>query len=280
MREPEIFQEVIQRFYQKKDIDDEILFYILDYMSEQFVESRDDVEWQCYDWLLDKLNKIWQYKQFDQVSTEQSYLYGGIWGSLSMLSYIKKKKTLSQTSHVLAAKYENDSAFVFLRSIYNNPGLQNKKLAELCDVSTARISQIASHALKDGLISTQIFGKEKCYYIRTMGESVYDIIQRQKDKLESIKKPDYKTIYFSNDENDFFLKYQQLSVVLGKLSQHNKVVVAVAFAKKQEDIWSFDRYEINDERKNILWEQAMNNSNGNFMNLWKVQREVALINQQ
>ena len=280
MRQPEIFQEVIQRFYQQKDIEDEMLFYILDDMSERFVESRDDIEWQCYDWILEKLNKIWQYKKFDQISAEQSYLYGGIWGSLSMLSYIKKKKTQSQTSHVLAAKYENDSALVFLKSIYNNPGLQNKKLAELCDVSPARISQIASNAIKDGLISTQIFGKEKCYYIRTMGECVCDIIQRHKDKLDSIKEIDYKAIYFSNDENNFFAKYRQLSLELEKLSQHNKVVVAVAIARKQEDVGSFDRYEINGERKNILWEQAMSNSNGNFMNLWKAQREVAMINRR
>lgn len=280
MREPEIFKEVIQRFYQKKDIDDEMLFWILDYMSELFVESHDDLEWQCYEWLLDKLNKVWQYKMLDQITTEQSYLYGGIWGCLSMLSYIKEKKSKSQKSHELAVQYEKDAKYVFLSSIYNNPGLQNRKLADICEVTPARISQIASEAIKDGLISVQEFGKEKCYFIRTLGECVYEIAHKQKDKLaENFKMLDYKMVAFSNDDNDFWIKVMRVNSTLGKLSQHNKVVVAVAFSKKQEDIQTKDIYELKEERKNNLWEQEMNSLYGGYMNSWNLQKEVGMINQ-
>lgn len=66
--------------WSKKEIEDEMVFYIFDKTSERFVESHDDTEWQCYEQFLDKLNKIWQYKQFEGLSSEQSYLYGGIWG--------------------------------------------------------------------------------------------------------------------------------------------------------------------------------------------------------
>ena len=280
MREPEIFQEVIQRFYQKKDINDEMLFWILDYMSELFVESRDDLEWQCYERLLNKLNKVWQYKMFDQITTEQSYLYGGIWGCLSMLSFIKRKKSESQKSHELAVQYEKDAKYDFLSSIYNNPGLQNRKLADICDVTPARISQIASEALKDGLISVQEFGKEKCYFIRTLGECVYEIVHKQKDKLvESFKMLDYKMVAFSNEDNDFWIKLMQINSMLGKLSQHNKVVVAVAFSKKQEEIQSKKIYELKEERKNNLWEKEMNSLYGGYMNSWNLQKEVGMINQ-
>ncbi len=61
MKELTIFQEIRERFSQKKEIEDEMVFYILDKMSERFVESHDDTEWQCYEQFLDKLNKIWQY---------------------------------------------------------------------------------------------------------------------------------------------------------------------------------------------------------------------------
>lgn len=80
MEELTIFQEIRERFSQKKEIEDEMVFFIFDKMSERFVESHDDTEWQCYEQFLDKLNKIWQYKQFEGLSSEQSYLYGGIWG--------------------------------------------------------------------------------------------------------------------------------------------------------------------------------------------------------
>lgn len=176
----EIFQKVMQCFDEKEDIKDEMLFHILDILSEQFVESRDDSKWDCYGQLLDQLNKIWQYKQFEEISAEQSYLFGAIWGGLSMLSSIKKKKVNSQKCHTLAEKYKSNSSYVFLRSILNKPGIQNKELSNLCGVTAARISQIATDALEDGLISVQAFGKEKSYYMRTMGESVYDIIQKNR----------------------------------------------------------------------------------------------------
>ena len=114
MEELSIFKEVMKRFQQKEEIEDEVLFYILDTMSERFVESRNDSEWQCYDHMLDRLNKVWQYKQFQEISSEQSYLYGAIWGALSMLSSIKKKKTISQKSYTLSRKYDNNSAYNFL----------------------------------------------------------------------------------------------------------------------------------------------------------------------
>ena len=100
MEELEIFQEVMQHFQRKEDIEDEVLFYMLDIMSERFVNSHDDLEWQCYENMLDRLDKVWQYGQYEELSSEQSYLYGAIWGSLSMLSCIKKKKATSHKCYV------------------------------------------------------------------------------------------------------------------------------------------------------------------------------------
>lgn len=175
----ELFQEALMLYNQKSAINDELVFSLLDNLSDWFVESRDDSGWQFYEHFLDKFNKIWQYGRCKDLSPEQSYLYGGIWGGLSMLSYIKEKKESSQKCHTLARKYRTGTTYSFLNSIYKTPGMQNKELAETCNVSTARISQIANEALQEGLISSRTFGKEKSYYIRTMGESVHDIAVRQ-----------------------------------------------------------------------------------------------------
>ncbi len=43
--------------WSKKEIEDEMVFYIFDKTSERFVESHDDTEWQCYEQFLDKLTQ-------------------------------------------------------------------------------------------------------------------------------------------------------------------------------------------------------------------------------
>lgn len=281
----EIFQDIIKCFHQKKDIEDEMFFYILDNISTQFAESHDDLNWLSHDQLLNRLDKVWQYKQFDGLDVEQSYLYGGIWGCLKMLSCIQQKKSVSQKCYTIASKYETGSAYTFLNSIYDNPGLHNKRLAQICNVSSARISQIASEALKDGLICAQSSGKEKIYYIRTMGETVHNIVKKRKDELtKQMASPDYKMIIFSNDENDFLKKCMRLNAALNHLNQHNKVAVAIAYHDKQTELASINKYELKRGKEQILWNHEMNNyqmrySNKSFIDFWKEQKEATITNQ-
>ena len=180
MKESEFCQEIIECIREKKDIEDETLFFILDRMSEQFLESQEDREWQNYYKLLYLLDKIWRYQQFETLTTEQSYLYGGIWGCLNMISFIRKKKETLKKCYALASKHEADAVFTFLNAINESPGLQNKKLALLCNISSEEISQISNEALKDELIFFRRFGKEKYYYLRKQGERVIDIVKKNK----------------------------------------------------------------------------------------------------
>ncbi len=280
MKKSEIFQEVIECFDDKKDIEDEMLFFILDRMSERFVESQEDTEWQTYGQLLDRLDKIWQYQQFEALTSEQSYLYGGIWGCLSMLSCIKKKKEASQKCYTTASKYEADAAFAFLNAINESPGLQNKKLAQLCSVTTARISQISNEALKDGLISAQTMGKEKSYYIRTMGERVLDIVKKNKEKLaKSRDQAGYKLLVVSNFEDNMNASYPKMKSFIDIRNRNNNCVWEVCCKKRDETV-SNDRNRSKIERKDMLCRQQMNNSFTTSENTWVVQMGTGLIRQQ
>lgn len=276
MKKLEIFDEIMRRFYQKEAIEDEMFFYIAEIMAERFVESREDSEWQCYEPLLTKLNKIWQYRQCEELSSEQSYLYGGIWGCLSMLSYIKKKKETSEKCHVLAKKYVSGTSFVFLNSIYNNPGVQNKKLAELCNVTPARISQITNEALQEGVISVRVFGKEKSYYMRTLGESVFGIIWEQKDKLaQNANLFDYKVLEFSNEDNDFVKRIMVLNL-MDEMGYGGIKAVAVAY-KENEKISSENTFDSRIGKENNLCIQKTSNLNRNYVNFWEPQMEVDMM---
>lgn len=276
MKELAIFQEIRERFCQKKDIEDEMVFYILDKMSERFVESHDDTEWQCYEHFLDKLNKIWQYKQFDGLSSEQSYLYGGIWGGLSMLAYIKRKKTASQKCHTLASKYGKDSAYLFLNSVYKTPGVQNKELAKLCNETPAKVSQIASEAVKEGLVSTRTLGKEKCYYIRTMGEGVYNIVQKRREQVLVNPKPsDFKMVLFTNEGDDLLNIVRNFCNILNYQNKNSKIAIAIAWGNKQGENQPVSIVE--EGRKNILCKQGMSNLYKDSMIFWGQQKGADMI---
>lgn len=280
MNEQKLLQEYTQIIHQKGLIRDEMVFHIMDMMSEKFVDSQEDFPERCYEQLLGKLNKLWQYKQLEELSSEQSYLYGGIWGCLSMLSWIQKKKKTSQRCHTLAEKYQVDSMFTFLSAVYKKPGIQNKDLAQICKVSTARISQISNDALGDGLISMQSLGREKSYFIRTSGEAVYDILKKKKNKITMSldKQLDYKMIFFSNEENDFSKKVAVLNQAINQLSSCCNVGVAVAFSEKSKEISTPIRYELMKERGRKPWESVMTNSSKKYNSFCKAQKEAGMIN--
>lgn len=267
MKELTIFQEIRERFSQKKEIEDK--------MSERFVESHDDTEWQCYEQFLDKLNKIWQYKQFEGLSSEQSYLYGGIWGGLSMLSYIKKKKIASQKCHTLASKYGEASAYLFLNSVYKTPGVQNKELAKLCNVTPARISQIAGEAVKEGLVSTRTLGKEKRYYIRTMGEGVCNIVQKRREQeLVNPKPSDFKMVLFTNEGDDLMKRVRNFCNTLNYQNKNSEIAIAIAWGNKQGEN---QPVSIVEGRKNILCKQGMSNLYKDSMNFWEQRKGADMI---
>lgn len=281
----DIYQEIIQKVWKKNAIEDEIVYYLWDRISDQYIDHHTDSEKMYHEKLLDRLNSIWQYEQIETLSSEQSFLYGGIWGCLSILSLIRKKRKQKQECHALAHKYNLDSSYLFLQSIYDLPGLQNKKLAEICGVTPARISQIAVEASKEGLISTMVLGKEKYYFIKEMGEDVYNLIQRQKKYLKHIANEDendYKILFFSNKEDNFASKVSNVQPILNYLSeQHDLAAIGIAYQKKSEDFTIEETYmQLNNERSFVLCQQEMNNLYTNYTNFCNVQKGPDMIKLQ
>lgn len=275
MRGSNVLQQVIQRFYQKKEIDDEMIFGILNYISERVVEGYDDAEEQGYEQCLRKMNKMWQYQMYEQMTSEQSWLYGEIWGSLRMLSFIKEKRIKSQKKHALATKYQEGTKYVFLSSVCGTPGLKNRELAKLCDVSTARISQIANEALSDGLISVQEFGKEKCYFIRILGKCVYNIVYENNQKILNIN----KASCFSYNEEGLWEKDMRMNFDIEGVFPTNNIRVAVFSNQKQDNIESKNIIRLKDERRMNLCVQNLKSLPENCANFYKLSKEIDMINQ-
>lgn len=274
-----IFEDILKKIDNSKKLEDEILFFMIDRVTEIFVEER-KLEERQYQRLLGRLDKIWMYKSFESMTQEQSFIYGGIWGCLRMVESLKKKEDSNRKGNQVALKYEAGTMFQVLQSIYDVPGVQNKELAEICNVTTARISQITNSALMDGLITAQPMGKEKSYYIKKYGGNVYKKICEKKRRL-ALKGciPDYKYICLKNSDEDFEKKWALIGNFIRSANEEWFIATAVVVNQEKKNpigVQEFinDASIMSEERKKRLCARIMNNSNNSLELFWNQQMEA------
>ena len=187
--------------------------------------------------LLERMDGMWMYQACCGLSAPQNFLLGGVWGSLRVLKSFFQKKREQQNCHLLGKKYGEDTSFLFLNAIYTHPGIKNQTLAQLCSVSPARISQMASTAASDGLITSQRIGREKYYYLKTMGTNVYEAAkQERKSKHTRCSKVTEKTIYkyilFDNQMDDSTERLRDFIERANWNPDRYGIQIAIAFQEK------------------------------------------------
>lgn len=277
------FEDILKKINGHKKLDDEMLFCMINMIAEVYADDR-EIDEQQYHQLLVKLDKSWIYQQFEDVPSEQSFLAGGIWGCLRMMESIRRKKETEQKGKELAIKYETGTMHQVLQAIYNIPGLQNKELAEMCEVTPARISQITNNALLDGLITARSMGKEKSYYIRNLGEKVYKEIVGKRFKISCIRKtslPDYKYICLSNKDGNFEMNWFKIG---RSIKESNNIQVAIALVEQGESqnipirMTVGNVNAIYNEREKVLCASKMNDLSSNLENFLRQQKETGMTN--
>lgn len=135
--------------------------------------------------LADTICELWQYREINRMSAEQAFLYGSIWGSIRLLSMKDKKIKKQQNIARLVKKYTKKEKV--LRYIYENPGINHKRLAEKLFIAPSQLSQQILSYEKDGLISDDRIGREKYYYMLEIGESVYQTISKEKAAAKKVE---------------------------------------------------------------------------------------------
>lgn len=266
----DFLNEFKEQIYKRMSIQEEFVYTMFEIIANRFIEGSENTYLDESKYLFEALESVWHYGQINELLPDQSFLYGSIWGCLNMLSVIDKKKKASQKSYNLAEKYKEDTSYQFVRSIYNHPGIQNKELAKACKVTPARISQIAHTAITDGMVTFHYVGKNKYYYLKTLGDNVYEIIKKKKKEIiPSDISNNYYVIFFNRKDINFNDKWNAFYPKLDNLINNNDLVcIAVAFGDYNQNIQFIEANK--NERDNVLWEKQTKYLNNNSENFWQI----------
>ena len=186
MESVSLLLDVLRCIKQKKDIHDEFVYDIWDYLAEYI--DREEIFNKTFKDLSEELDSLLAYGGLDNgvFSTEQSFFYGAIWGAMGLVKAILQKKAKIEQREKLVKKYMHGIYFHVLCDIADNPGIQNKTLARSYKITTARVSQIINDMDADKLISVLKMGNEKYYYLKAEGKAIYGLIKGE-ESLTNMK---------------------------------------------------------------------------------------------
>lgn len=117
-----------------------------------------------------RVEEIWQYREWENMTAEQAFLYGQLYGSIKLCEYRKKEAENDQWLEFLSVKYR--SKLWLFHAIKETPGIQHRKLADEGNLSVARLSQIMGEEDMEKLVSYRISGREKYYFLSPQGKEL------------------------------------------------------------------------------------------------------------
>lgn len=267
-----ISKGILKRIKTERSITEEQIYALFDGIVEVMEKGGDFEDASEAAQLLERMNDVWMYQKFKSSSASEDFLYGSIWGSMSILSSFWKKKKEQQDCRLLVQKYKDDTSCLFLNAILKKPGIKNSALAQICYVTPSRISQMTQVAMEDGLITSQKVGREKYYYLKTKGNDVYKAILEEKKPVYKGKR-NYSMIVLNNQMEDAGLKFRMLTEMLGSDPDKCLIGVAVAFQEKEH------RINVGREGSKGICKSEIKYLSNNYTNSWDLLKEINLTKQ-
>lgn len=258
-------KSIIKRLQLGRDIDEELIYAFVNAVTEKLEHYDEDISSEEYLHLKERIETIWKHESFYDIALDQIFLCGSLWGVIHILEMFRKKQHEQRECRVLVNKYKEDTYFDFLNAIYTKPGIKNSTLAQICDVTPSRISQMISSAKEEGLVVFQKVGREKYYFINNKGTIVYRMLQEERKPQYSIgTQISFSMLGFDNriqDSADNFLKFAEYL-------HANKYSVIVAY-------WE-NRYQKDIEQggSEFLCGKKMKVLSNNYDNSWGMQKEI------
>ena len=178
-----ICENLMELFQKNKRIDEEQVHIFFEGAADCLNERTNEDKTVKLDKLTTYLQKKWQYREIEGMTSEQAFLCGSIWGVTKLLGMKRERK--EQAFRLEELKRQYSGHYDFLHAIAVSPGIKHKDLAEECGKSVSLLSQFAVGVKRDGLITCSRIGREKYYYLRPLGEQVHE--ELRKEKLERQK---------------------------------------------------------------------------------------------
>ena len=183
-----ICKEILTHIERKDEISEDQVYRLGEGLSFYYGEEKMPA---TYIKLLDTLGQKWRYQQMDDLSPEQLFVYGGLWGCIQAMEMkrmrIQTEELKREKWNVLIKGYDDKKQL--LEVIQKNPGIRHKELAESVHKSPSQLSQIMVRMTGDGIVSCNYAGREKFYFLTELGEKLTDklIGQWKKNKVNGLK---------------------------------------------------------------------------------------------
>ncbi len=146
-----------------------------------------------------RVEKKWQYRELEDLSLGEAFLYGSLWGGIKIEDLYEDRVRQQESMEKLVSVYA-PKQWLF-RAIYYNPGIRHKDLAKKGNQSPSQLSQLMTSVEREGLITYNRVGREKYYYLQKRGDQLYKLL-KERQASEAFKQKREKTIIFSPDNLD------------------------------------------------------------------------------
>ncbi|MCM1123376.1 MAG: MarR family winged helix-turn-helix transcriptional regulator [Eubacterium sp.] len=246
------------------------------FMDELSVEEPKDLADMPADYrkLKFSISEVWQYREWQELSPEQAFLYGSVWGSARLFELKQQKRRETDRMKILVPKYR-DKYWMF-QAIKSQPGILHKELAKKGNISPSRLSQIMDDSDIDFLISHRESGREKYYFLKPQGEELFAKLKTNDRKVLGSYTEPLKAISINNDStrNMYGVKFPfNIGVI------ENSIIVKTLGISPRNKIWDIIGNDIT--TKNTIgvneWTQKANYMNILEKNHLKYGSEISLV---
>ncbi len=157
------------------------------------------------------LGEVWQYQEWKELSPEQAFFNGSLWGSARLFELMQQKKLHTDQMKLLVSKYK-DKYWMF-HAIKSYPGILHKELAVKGHISPSRLSQIMDDNDITTLISYRVSGREKYYFLKPQGEELLEKLKTNDRKVLGSYTEPRKAISINNDSTERAYDRMALSAI-------------------------------------------------------------------
>lgn len=165
----------------KKELTQELLFSFMKKFIADNGSFFDAKKTKSYKAMRSRLNELWQYREWEDMSSEQAFLYGQLFGCVRLCEYREQSHQDIAWTNYLLSKYEDSKLFYIVK---RNPGIRHKDLAQEIGLTAGRLSQMMDEEDTKDLIVSRVMGREKHYFLGAKGEELLQKLEAQKREAE------------------------------------------------------------------------------------------------
>lgn len=177
----EVIDSVHAALFSKKKLRQNLIFHLMDVLTENERSPKETPDAETYQAIQDRLEEVWQYREWESMTAEQAFLYGQLYGCVKFCSYEEKANQDQKWMNVLVSKYKKERRGLF-QAISDTPGIRHKELSEKTGYKISYLSQIMNEKSMQELVECCFSGREKYYFLRPQGKLLLSKMEEQDRK--------------------------------------------------------------------------------------------------